>query len=237
MAEWTELFDGKSLQGWKGRKGKGDAAPEHTWMVVGGVTLHPEHDTLLVARAAEAAEAGRSGKGGTGVLVNGDDGRTSDLQSELEHGDCELHIEFCVAAKSNSGVYLQGQYEIQILDSWGETESTFKSCGALYPRWITETQTAYEGKAPGSNASKRPGEWQSFDIVFRAPRFDGSGKKVANARFEKVTHNGVVIHEGYEYQGPSRGSWNPEDIAQGPIRLQGDHGPVAFRNVRIRPLD
>jgi len=73
--------------------------------------------------------------------------------------------------------------------------------------------------------------------VFRAPRFDGSGKKVANARFEKVTHNGVVIHEGYEYQGPSRGSWNPEDIAQGPIRLQGDHGPVAFRNVRIRPLD
>lgn len=225
MAEWIELFDGKSLHGWKGRLGKGSQAPEHKWMVVGGVKLHPENEKLLM------------GEPGNGVFLNGDDGRTSDLQSEHEHGDCELHIEFCVAAKSNSGVYLQGQYEIQILDSWGEPESTFKSCGALYPRWIAETQTAYEGMAPSSNASKRPGEWQSFDVVFRAPRVDGSGNPVARARFEKVTHNGVVIHEGYEYTGPSRGAWSAADIAKGPIRLQGDHGPVAFRNVRIKLLD
>ncbi len=224
MTEWIELFDGKTLNGWVGRLGKGDAAPADTWKVVGGVKVHSAHETLLI------------GEDGSGVFMNGDDGRTSDLQSEHEHGDCELHIEFCVAAKSNSGVYLQGQYEIQILDSWGETESSFKSCGALYPRWIQETKSAYEGNPPSSNVSKRPGEWQSFDVVFRAPQFDASGKKTANARFDKVTHNGVVIHEGYEYTGPSRGAWSAEDIAKGPLRLQGDHGPVAFRNVRIRAL-
>ena len=225
--EWIELFDGKTLGGWKGRTGGGRGgaeAPDHKWMVVGGVRLHPENDKLLV------------GEPGTGILLNGEDGRTSDIQTELLHADCELHLEFCVAAKSNSGVYLQGQYEIQILDSWGESESTFKSCGALYPRWIQETKTAYEGKAPDKNASKKPGEWQSFDVVFRAPKFDGAGKKVENARFEKVSHNGVVIHEGFEYQGPGRGAWSAEDVARGPIRLQGDHGPVAFRNIRIKLL-
>ena len=222
--EWIELFDGKTLGGWKGRLGRGPEAPDHKWMVVGDVKLHPENEKLLV------------GEVGTGIMLNGDDGRTSDLQTELVHGDCELHIEFCVAAKSNSGVYLQGQYEIQILDSWGESESSFKSCGALYPRWIQETQTAYEGKAPDTNASKKPGEWQSFDVVFRAPKFDGTGRKVQNARFERVSHNGVVIHEGYEYLGPSRGSWEVEDVERGPIRLQGDHGPVAFRNIRIKLL-
>jgi hypothetical protein len=107
----------------------------------------------------------------------------------------------------------------------------------LYPRWIAETQTAYEGAAPRVNASRAPGEWQSFDVVFHAPRFDASGRKVANARFERVTHNGVVIHEGYEYSGPSRGAWNEQDIPRGPLRLQGDHGPVAFRNLRLRPLE
>jgi hypothetical protein len=224
VADWLELFDGKTLAAWKGRTGRGELAPEHKWMVVGGVRLKPGSETLLI------------GEAGTGVMVNGDDGRTADLQTELEHGDCELHIEFCVAAKSNSGVYLQGQYEIQILDSWGEAEPSVKSCGALYARWVTETQTSYEGEAPAKNASRRPGEWQSFDVVFRAPRFDATGKRVAGARFEKVTQNGVVIHEGYEYSGPSRGAWSDVDVARGPLRLQGDHGPVAFRNVRMKLL-
>jgi hypothetical protein len=228
MGDWIELFDGKTLNGWKGRhnpnRGHGDT-DDHTWKVVSGVRLHPENDRLLV------------GQPGEGVLLNGDDGRTVDIRTDLQHGDCELHLEFAVAKGSNSGVYLQGQYEIQILDSWGETEQTFKGNGAIYPRWIEETKTAYEGSPPRANASKAPGEWQSMDVVFRAPRFDARGRKTANARCERVTLNGDVIHEGYECSGPTRGSWAPEDIARGPLRLQGDHGPVAFRNVRIRPLD
>src|SRR5688572_4205275 len=94
--EWIGLVGGKTLGGWKGRTGggKGGAeAPDHTWKVVGGVRLYPGNEKLLV---------GVEGPG-TGVLLNGDDGRTSDIHTELLHADCELHIEFCVAAKSNSG--------------------------------------------------------------------------------------------------------------------------------------
>lgn len=227
MSEWIELFDGKTLGGWKGRLGQprgGAEAPDHTWKVVGGVRLKPDDEKLLL------------GEPGEGIMMNGDDGRTSDLQSELVHVDCELHIEFLVAAKSNSGVYLQGQYEIQILDSWGEAQPGVHSCGALYPRWVAETRTAYEGQAPRVQACKRPGEWQSYDVVFRAPRLGVDGKKLQNARFERVELNGVVIHEGYEYCGPSRGAWSATDIERGPLRLQGDHGPVAFRNIRMRLL-
>lgn len=227
MSDWIELFDGKTLNGWRGRTGRGQDAPDHKWKVVGAVRLHPDNERLLV------------GKPGTGIMLNGDDGRTADIRTEHEHGSCELHVEFCVAAKSNSGVYLMGQYEIQILDSWGtpEEELSFKSCGAIYPRWIAATQTPYDGAAPRANASKAPGEWQSFDVIFRAPKFDASGTKIANARFERVLQNGVLIHEKFECTGPTRGAWNDQDIPRGPLRLQGDHGPVAFRNIRLRLLD
>jgi hypothetical protein len=220
MSEWTVLFDGGNLDGWTARS-------EHTWKVAGGVTLNAEEPSRFVIQP------------GSGIMVNGDTGRTVDIHSDRQHGSCELHIEFCVPQKSNSGVYLMGQYEIQVLDSWGKPDSelTPSANGGIYYRWVTETKTQYEGKAPSSNASRPPGEWQTFDILFHAPRFDASGKKIANARFERLTHNGVVIHENYECTGPTRGAWNEEDIPLGPLRLQGDHGPVAYRNIRIRPLE
>jgi hypothetical protein len=84
------------------------------------------------------------------------------------------------------------------------------------------------------NATKPPGEWQSFDITFRAPRFDADGKKVSNAKFVKVVHNGKVIHENVDLTGPTRAAhWDDEKPA-GPIMLQGDHGPVAYRNLRVK---
>jgi hypothetical protein len=175
---------------------------------------------------------------GQGVMVNGDSGRTVDIHTLMEHGSCELHLEFCVPEGSNSGVYLMGNYEIQILDSFGtpESELSYGSCGGIYGRWIAETKTSYDGHAPRTNASRRPGEWQSLDVLFHAPRFDASGKRIAGARFERVLHNGVLIHEGVECTGPTRGSWSEEDTPRGPLRLQGDHGPVAYRNIRLRPL-
>ena len=91
----------------------------------------------------------------------------------------------------------------------------------------------YEGHTPKRNASKAPGEWQTFDITFRAPRFDAAGKKVENARFIKVVHNGQVIHENVEMTGPTRGSKFENEAASGPIVIQGDHGPVAYRNLKI----
>lgn len=86
------------------------------------------------------------------------------------------------------------------------------------------------------NASKAPGEWQSFDIAFRAPRFDAAGKKTENAKFLKVQHNGKLIHENVEVTGPTRSAAFSDEQAQGPLKLQGDHGPVAFRNIVLKPL-
>jgi hypothetical protein len=171
-----------------------------------------------------------------GVMVNGAAGRTCDLMTVAEYGDVQLHVEFCVAKHSNSGIYLQGRYEVQIYDSYGVPQDAYPGieCGGIYPQWLDGQRVG--GHSPRVNASKPSGEWQTFDIVFRAPRFDAEGQKIANARMVRVTHNGQVIHENVEVKGPTRSAaWNDER-ALGPILLQGDHGPVAYRNLRVRQL-
>jgi hypothetical protein len=220
MSDWIDLFNGRDCTGWASRR-------EHAWRVAGGVSLDPSDRRLFALTPGE------------GTLVNGETGRTADLYTLLEHGSCELHIEFCVPQKSNSGVYLMGNYEIQILDSFGTPDSELRSgsCGGIYSRWIAETETAYDGHPPLTNASRAPGEWQSYDVLFHAPRFDAAGVKIAHARFERVLHNGVLIHENAECTGPTRGAWSDVDTPRGPLRLQGDHGPVAYRNLRIRLLE
>lgn len=220
MGDWITLFNGENFDGWTWRK------PEHEWTIGGGVNLRDDDPKLFAIER------------GTGVMVNGETGRTVDILTEMEHGSIELELEFSVAQKSNSGVYLQGQYEIQILDSWGtpDNELNYASNGAIYGRWIEETKTSYDGQPPRSNASRAPGEWQQLQVLFHAPQFDGDGNRTAPARFERVTLNGTVIHENFECTGPTRGAWNEADIALGPLRLQGDHGPVAYRNIRLREI-
>src|SRR5205807_7015311 len=127
--------------------------------------------------------------------------------SEERHGDCELHVEFNVPKGSNSGVYFQGQYEVQILDSYGKKDTDLK---------YGDGGGIYNTAPPRTNASKPPGEWQTFDIVFRAPRFDG-GKKVAPARFVKVVHNGKVIHEGVDVKGPTTAAPGGPERPTGPL--------------------
>ena len=87
------------------------------------------------------------------------------------------------------------------------------------------------------NAAKPAGEWQTLDLIFKAPRFDGAGKKPANARFVKVVLNGQLVHEDLELQAPTGHAWRLPEVRRGPLMLQADHGPVAFRNIRIRPLE
>ena len=107
-----------------------------------------------------------------------------------------------------------------------DTELKYGDCGGIY-------NTA----PPRTNACKAPGEWQTYDVVFRAPRFDAAGKKTANARFVKVVLNGEVIHEDVAVEYPTGSAWRQKkETPTGPLLLQGDHGSVAFRNVRIRPL-
>ena len=198
------------------------------WEVVGDTFLHPRNDNLLAVRE------------GTGVITNGRGAKSPPLVSKQEFGDARLHIEFVIPKGSNSGVYLQGRYEIQIYDSWADQNSLYPGieCGGIYQRWDeSRTLKGYEGHSPRVNASRPPGQWQSFDIIFKAPRFDGKGGKIANARFVKVWHNGTLIHENVELSGPTRGSLYPNESAKGPIVLQGDHGPVAFRNMWVMPIE
>lgn len=208
-------FNGEDLDGWR--------APHGAWEAVGGVTLD--------SRDARRFEF----QPGYGVLVNGRGGPTANLVTTFEHGDVEAHIEFCVPQGSNSGVYFQGRYEVQIFDSWGVTKPQHADCGGIYERWRDDR--GFEGRAPAVNASRKPGEWQYFDVVFRAPRFDEHGNKIENARFVSVKHNGVLIHENVVLSGPTRAAWDERtEAAHGPLMLQGDHGPVAYRKLIIREV-
>lgn len=229
MAQWADMIH-TGLAGWVARERDSDqrwvAAPDHAWLAATEIEIDPADDRCLWA------------KRGSGILVSSGDGGTADLFSRAELGSCELYLEFCLPVESSSGVYLLGQYGIQIADSYGvpDDELTHDSCGGVDARWNAETRTPYGGHRPRTNAALPAGEWQALDVVFRAPRFDESGRKVANARFERVALNDVLIHEHVECTGPARGAWSDVDRPRGPLRLQGDRGPVAYRDVRMRTI-
>lgn len=137
---------------------------------------------------------------------------------------------------SNSGIYLQGRYEVQLLDSWGVSNPRYGDIGGIYRNWETDPGKIYMGKAPLSNPAKAPGTWQQMRVSFRAPRFDAAGNKIENARFVYVDLNGVRIHNNVEVPLPTGGPLENNEVAAGPLMIQGDHGPVAFRNIRYRIL-
>ena len=178
---------------------------------------------------------------GAGILVNlPADGARDNLFSVMGHGDIELHLEFLMPKGSNSGVYLQGRYEIQLFDSWNRPNPGFDDAGGIYQRWDDTRVGAargFEGHAPRMNVSRAPGLWQSLEIHFQAPRFDAEGRKTANARFVKVVHNGVVIHENVQLTGPTRAAAFQDEVALAPLMIQGDHGPVALRNIQYRTYE
>jgi hypothetical protein len=217
---WSPLLNGKDLSGWHG-----DGAAANQWFTT--VAIQWERllgPTRLSARPSPGAK-----------MLNGPQGRTVNLVTDQKFGDSELYLEFMVAKGSNSGVYLHGLYEVQVFDSYGSSEPmTSSDCGGIYHRWIDNKGVG--GSAPSRNASRRPGEWQSFQIWFRAPRFDAGGKKVANARFIRVLHNGLSVQENVDVEGGTRAHMEIPEAAMNPIMLQGDHGPVAYRNIYIRPL-
>jgi hypothetical protein len=210
---------GEDLSAWRGDTGQ--------WQVVGDALLNPDNEKFL------------SSKPGTGAIVNGPAGKTNHLISKAEFGDVKAHIEFMISKGSNSGAYFAGRYEIQIYDSYGVAKSQYPGieCGGIYERWDENRKPkGYEGHSPRVNASRPAGQWQVFDVIFRAPRFDESGKKIANARFEKIVHNGKVVHENVELTGPTRSSAYDDEQPKGHLMLQGDHGPVAYRNIWIEPI-
>lgn len=155
------------------------------------------------------------------------------IHTKQAFGDCQIHLEFATPEKvegegqgrGNSGVYIMGRYEVQILDSFDNETYFDGQCGAIYKQ-----------QPPMVNASRGPGQWQTFDIFFTAPKFhaDGSLKKPA---YLTVVHNGVLIHYHVELSGgtswsePPRYSAHPEKEA---LHLQFHGNPVRFRNIWVR---
>lgn len=178
---------------------------------------------------------------GTGVVVNTAPPRSGEhLFTAFEHGDIELELEVMTAKNSNSGIYLQGRYEVQVFDSWGVESPQHSDMAGIYQRWdddAPEGERGYEGHPPVMNAAKAPGLWQQVRILFHAPRFDDNGQKVQNARFKEVWLNGIKVHEEVELTGPTRAAPFTDEAPTGPIMLQGDHGPVAYRNIRYKRYD
>jgi hypothetical protein len=193
----TILFDGKNLDAWQSDKG-GAAA----WKV--------ENGYMQVV-------------GGSGDLV-----------TKQKFGDYQLHVEFAEPSpptgksqeRGNSGVFLAGLYELQVLDSYDN-----------YTYADGEASAIYGQSPPLVNASRPPGEWQTYDIVFNAPRFVEG--KVTSSGFVTVFHNGVLTQNHTALLGPSvhhaLPTWKPHDL-QMPLKLQDHHMPVRFRNIWIRPL-
>ncbi|MDP6850834.1 MAG: DUF1080 domain-containing protein [Planctomycetota bacterium] len=192
----TVLFDGSSLDGWRSYDNK--AAK---WKLVEGQAME----------------------------VNG----TGDIRTANAFGDCQLHVEWMSPVSeqasqgaSNSGVYMMGLYEIQVLDSWSSRTYPDGQAAALYGQ-----------HPPLVNASRKPGTWQSYDIIFHAPEF--SGEDLVSAATITLFHNGVLVHDHQSFIGQTvhrkvaTYQAHPEKL---PLKLQ-DHGnPVRYRNIWVRPL-
>lgn len=193
------------------------------WEIVGNVNADPAKDGTFTNQA------------GTGVLLNSPaEGAKENIFTGFDHGDIEIEFDVMMPKGSNSGIYFQGRYEVQLFDSWNVTAPQYSDMGGIYQRWDQTTNKGYEGKAPAINASKAPGLWQHYKINFQAARFDEGGNKIQNAIFKEVLLNGSLLHENQEVSGPTQSSAFQDEKALGPLMIQGDHGAVAFRNIAYK---
>jgi Domain of Unknown Function (DUF1080)/PA14 domain len=202
------------------------------WSIVGNVSADFSKANQLTTQAGKGVLACTHEVGKYGVDF--------DLFSTFQHGDIDVSFDFMMAAGSNSGLYFMERYELQLFDSWGKLAPKYADCGGIYERWNDtkpEGQNGYEGIPPRVNACKAPGLWQHLDISFQAPRFDAAGNKISNAKFLSVTLNGQLIHENVDVTGTTRGGKSGVEEAMGKLRFQGDHGSLAFRNIKYTNFD
>jgi len=191
------LFDGRNLSQWKGDK-DGPAK----WEIKDGV-----------------------------ATVNG----TGSISTKQEFGDCQLHIEWASPeeikgegqGRGNSGIFLSGRYELQVLDSYNNKTYYHGQAGAVYKQ-----------SAPLVNACREPGEWQAYDIIYHPPRFDQQGNLLKPGTIT-VLQNGILVQDNTEIKGPTSPKGAPKYVPH-PVKqslgLQDHHNPVRYRNIWIREL-
>ena len=215
LPSWAESpLNGKDLSNWEARK---EAKGSNCWKV-GLAAIDPTDPKKLTA-----------GPGGEAMVnvVTGH-GQSWDIATKQKWaGPVRIEVDLMVPQGSNSGIYVMGEYEVQVLDSYGKPD---KELGA------GDIGAIYSAAVPKVNAAKKPGEWQKFVIEFAPPKFDATGAKTGNAKFLKVELNGRLLHENVEMKGPTPGGLTGKEHAEGPLMFQGNHGAVAFRDIKVTPL-
>lgn len=223
-------FDPKLSEVWE---------PEPKVVTPGATAAAPPSDAIILFDGKKTDEWVMT-KDGSGLQWNieGDamvvKPGTGGIQTKRDFGDMQLHIEWRTPAKvegdgqgrGNSGVFLQGRYEVQILDSYNNRTYSNGQAGSIYKQHM-----------PLVNASRQPGQWQTYDIIYTAPRFNADGIRTSPARVT-VIHNGVLIQNNTTILGTTEYRNLPKNIAhgKGPIMLQDHSNPTAFRNIWIREL-
>lgn len=213
------LFDGTSLDNWEPA-----TAASLPWRIENGAMVVVSGKASPEDAARTAATPGRH-----------PESKYAGIRTKREFGDVQLHLEFRTPAevkgkgqgRGNSGVFFMGLYELQVLDSHDNPTYVNGQAGSIYKQ-----------HPPLVNASRPPGEWQTYDVVFTAPRFAADGSLVSPARVTAF-HNGVLVQHEFVLTGPTEYQGQPKYVAHAaklPLLLQ-DHGnPVAFRNIWIREL-
>jgi hypothetical protein len=222
-----------------------DTRPRPKVITPGNVSGAAPSDAVILFDGSDLSEWVKGdGKPATWTVQNGfmevppkSSGKGGAIKTKRGFGDCQLHIEWATPHKvegnsqgrGNSGVFFHdGTYEIQVLDSYDNKSYADGQASALYG-W----------KPPLVNASRKPGEWQTYDIIFESPKWDKEGKLVKKA-YVTVMHNGVVTHHRQEILGGTghkRVAQYKQHAAKGSIQLQDHNNPTRFRNIWIRELD
>jgi hypothetical protein len=195
----------------------------------------PPSDAIILFDGKDLSQW-KSQDGGEAKWKLLDDGsmevRGGSIMTRQEFGDCQLHIEWATPTevkgdgqgRGNSGVYFQGRYEIQVLDSYNNK---------TYPNG--QAASFYAHAAPLVNASRKPGEWQSYDIIFHAPKQGEDGKTVPGSF--TVLHNGILVQDHIPVKGDATTAALFKGVTpKGPIVLQDHRNPVRYRNIWLRPL-
>ncbi|MBO0721363.1 MAG: DUF1080 domain-containing protein [Blastocatellia bacterium] len=195
------------------------------------IVLFDGHDLSKWSSVKTGSEAQWEVTDGAIVVKAG----SGDIRTKQDFEDYQLHIEWATPAevkgdgqgRGNSGIFMQGLYEVQVLDSYNNKTYFYGQAGSVYKQY-----------PPLVNACRKPGEWQTYDIIFHAPIF-GQGDKVKKKATITVLHNGVLVQDNSEAYGPTTNE--PvfpvyKRYEKGPIVLQDHHNPVRYRNIWIREL-